>query len=71
MSTGFQWSEDVGILRGQILLLHNQLMYERHKRELYAKRNRRLLGRIVHTTALEERTVALVTETYNCLLEQM
>ena len=48
------------MLRGQILLLHNQLMYERHKRELFAKRNRRLLGRIVQNAALEERTTALV-----------
>ena len=57
---GVAWSDKPSVLRGQILLLHNQLMYERHKRELFAKRNRRLLGRIVHNAALEERTTALV-----------
>ena len=35
-------------------------MFERHKRELHAKRNRRLLGRIVKTTALEEQNTAMV-----------
>ena len=57
---GFTWSDQPQVLRGQILLLHTQLMYERHKRELFAKRNRRLLQRIVHNVVLEERVTALV-----------
>lgn len=51
--------DDLDILRGQVQLLHNQVMYERHKRELYAKRNRRLLGRITKATALEEQNLAM------------
>ena len=69
LSAGVAWSDDVTTLRGQVLLLHNQLMYERHKREIYAKRNRRLLGRVVNVTALEERNSAMVRRTsfYLCL----
>ena len=58
--TGVAWSDNVTTLRGQILLLHNQLMYERHKREVYAKRNRRLLKPIVNVAALEELNAAMV-----------
>ena len=54
-------TDEVNILRGEILLLHNQLMYERHKRELYAKRNRRSLRRIVKTVSLEEENAAMVS----------
>ncbi|CAH1785297.1 unnamed protein product, partial [Owenia fusiformis] len=54
--------DEVNILRGQILLLHNQLMYERHKRELHAQRNRRLLGKIKHSCALEEQNSALLDQ---------
>ena len=55
-------ADEVSILRGQLLLLHNQLMFERHKRELHAKRNRRLLGRTVKTTAIEEQNTAMVRD---------
>lgn len=48
------------MLRSQLLLLHNQLLYERHKREQHALRNRRLFGRIVNTTALEEQNNSMV-----------
>ena len=53
-------SDDVAILRGQIEMLRHQLLYERHKRELHAQRNRRLLSRTVKTTALEEQNNAMV-----------
>ena len=56
-------ADEVNILRGQTLLLHNQLLFERHKRELHAQRNRRLLGRIVKTTKLEEQASAMVNLT--------
>lgn len=52
-------ADEVQLLRSQLILLHNQLMFERHKRELHAKRNRRLLGRIVKTKALEEQNTAM------------
>ena len=52
-------AEDVDILKGQVQLLHSQLLYEKHRRELHSKRNRRLLGRIAKTTALEEQNCAM------------
>ena len=56
---GMPPADEVNILRGQILLLQNQLMYERHKRTNHAKRNRRLLRRIAHMATLEEQHKAL------------
>ncbi|MCI4392810.1 hypothetical protein PGIGA_G00150260 [Pangasianodon gigas] len=46
--------DDLALLRSQLLLLHNHLLYERHKREQHALRNRRLLRRVINATALEE-----------------
>lgn len=60
MPTGVPPADEVNILRGQILLIQNQLMYERHKRSNHAKRNRRLLRRITHMTMLEEQQKTLV-----------
>ena len=60
MFLGVPPADEVNILRGQTLLLHNQLLFERHKRELHAQRNRRLLSRVVKTTALEEQASAMV-----------
>lgn len=48
-------------MRSQLLLVHSQLLYERFKRQQHAVRNRRLLRRVVNATALEERSVAMVT----------
>lgn len=53
-------ADEVNILRGQIFMMKNQLLYERNKRELHAKRNRRLLGKITKANALEELTRAKV-----------
>ncbi|XP_042611639.1 hamartin-like isoform X2 [Cyprinus carpio] len=55
-------SDELGMLRSQLLLLHNQLLYERHKREQHALRNRRLFGRIVNATALEEQNNSMKTQ---------
>ncbi|XP_064649167.1 hamartin-like isoform X2 [Lineus longissimus] len=52
-------TDEVNILRGQNMLLHTQMMYERHKREQHALRNRRLLGKIVKNVALEEQNSAM------------
>ncbi|XP_062873736.1 TSC complex subunit 1a isoform X2 [Trichomycterus rosablanca] len=46
--------DELVLLRSQLLLLHNHLLYERHKREQHALRNRRLLRRVINATALEE-----------------
>nr|XP_022325080.1 hamartin-like isoform X2 [Crassostrea virginica] len=55
---GMPPADEVNILRGQIFMMKNQLLYERNKRELHAKRNRRLLGKITKANALEELTRA-------------
>ncbi|KAM4635788.1 TSC complex subunit 1b [Polymixia lowei] len=51
--------DELHTLRSQLLLLHNQLLYERYKREQHAVRNRRLLRRIINATALEEQNSAM------------
>ncbi|KAM7393198.1 hypothetical protein PAMA_008039 [Pampus argenteus] len=51
--------DELQTLRSQLLLLHNQLLYERYKREQHAVRNRRLLRRIINATALEEQNSAM------------
>uniref|UniRef100_A0A8C1IEB2 TSC complex subunit 1a n=1 Tax=Cyprinus carpio TaxID=7962 RepID=A0A8C1IEB2_CYPCA len=62
VSTSCPESDELGMLRSQLLLLHNQLLYERHKREQHALRNRRLFGRIVNATALEEQNNSMKTQ---------
>lgn len=52
--------EELQSLRSQLLLVHSQLLYERFKRQQHAIRNRRLLRRVINTTALEEHSVAMV-----------
>ncbi|XP_016518168.1 TSC complex subunit 1b [Poecilia formosa] len=58
--------DELHTLRSQLLLLHNQLLYERYKREQHAVRNRRLLRRIINATALEEQNNAMAS--FNSLL---
>uniref|UniRef100_A0A8C3W1A4 TSC complex subunit 1 n=1 Tax=Catagonus wagneri TaxID=51154 RepID=A0A8C3W1A4_9CETA len=52
-------SDEVHTLRNQLLLLHNQLLYERFKRQQHALRNRRLLRRVIRAAALEEHNAAM------------
>ncbi|KAH9500758.1 hypothetical protein Btru_076398, partial [Bulinus truncatus] len=52
-------ADEVNILKNQLLMLQNQLMYERHKRVNHDKRNRRLLRRITGVAALEEQQKTL------------
>ncbi|XP_067662773.1 hamartin-like isoform X2 [Haliotis asinina] len=63
-------ADEVNILRGQVLMLGNQVQYERHKRDLHAKRNRRLLRKIANATALEEQNKAM-TEQLRLLEEKI
>ncbi|XP_036454089.1 TSC complex subunit 1a isoform X3 [Colossoma macropomum] len=64
--------DELTLLRSQQLLLHNQLLYERHKREQHALRNRRLLRRVINATALEEQNSSMQTEdTRHDLAEQL
>uniref|UniRef100_A0AAU7B972 Tuberous sclerosis protein product-1 n=1 Tax=Pyrrhocoris apterus TaxID=37000 RepID=A0AAU7B972_PYRAP len=46
-------------LRDQLILLTLQLQFERHRREVHAERNRRLLGRYRENRGLEEHNSAL------------
>ncbi|KAJ0068221.1 hypothetical protein NL108_017585 [Boleophthalmus pectinirostris] len=43
----------------ELLLVQNQLQFERFKRQQHAMRNRRLLRRVIQTTALEEQLNAM------------
>lgn len=47
-------------LSTELLLVQSQLQFERFKRQQHALRNRRLLRRVITTTALEEQAHALV-----------
>ncbi|KAM7018099.1 TSC complex subunit 1a [Tautogolabrus adspersus] len=51
--------EELQSLRSQLLLVHSQLEYERFKRQQHAMRNRRLLRRVINSTALEEQSNAM------------
>ncbi|KAK2838215.1 hypothetical protein Q5P01_015427 [Channa striata] len=51
--------DELQFLRSQLLLVHSQLQYERFKRQQHAVRNRRLLRRVINTTALEEQSVSM------------
>ncbi|XP_070531599.1 hamartin-like [Ptychodera flava] len=55
-------ADELNILKGQIQLLHYQLLYERHKREVHAQRNRRLLGKTHKAVAMEELATARLDE---------
>ena len=57
--------DELEILRGQVQLLHNQLLYERHKCELHAIRNRRLIGKTFKAVQFQEELLATVSTTYS------
>lgn len=54
-------TDEIQTLRNQLVLLHNQLLYERFKRQQHAMRNRRLLRKVIKVTALEEQNAAMKT----------
>lgn len=51
--------DEVNILKSQVIFLHNQVLYERHKREVHAERNRRLLGKTHKAKACQELNIAM------------
>ncbi|MXQ94846.1 hypothetical protein E5288_WYG008270 [Bos mutus] len=53
------FGDEIRTLRNQLLLLHNQLLYERFKRQQHALRNRRLLRKVIRASALEEHNAAM------------
>ncbi|XP_030766049.1 hamartin isoform X2 [Sitophilus oryzae] len=52
-------TSDTGLLKNQLQLLHQQLLFERHRRETHAYRNRRLLSDAKSTRLLKEYNSAL------------
>lgn len=61
LQSGSPPSDEIRTLRDQLLLLHNQLLYERFKRQQHALRNRRLLRKVIRAAALEEHNAAMVS----------
>ena len=53
--------DEVEILRGQVKLLHDQLLFERHKCDLHAIRNRRLIGKTFKAVQYQEELQATVS----------
>ncbi|XP_001639307.3 hamartin [Nematostella vectensis] len=51
--------DEIAILRGQVQLLHHQLLYERHKCEQHAIRNRRLIGKTFKAVQYQEELQAI------------
>ncbi|EDV27600.1 uncharacterized protein TRIADDRAFT_53459 [Trichoplax adhaerens] len=52
-------ADEVTIFKGQTRLLLNQLLFERYQTEMYAQRNRQLVGRTYRLNALEEECLAM------------
>ncbi|XP_029467126.1 hamartin [Rhinatrema bivittatum] len=52
-------SDEIHTLRNQLVLLHNQALYERFKRQQHALRNRRLLRKVIKVSSLEEQNAAM------------
>ncbi|KAM5145905.1 hamartin [Mantella aurantiaca] len=52
-------TDEIHTLKNQLVLLHNQLLYERFKRQQHALRNRRLLRKVIKVTTLEEQNAAM------------
>lgn len=52
-------SDEVRTLRAQLLLLRNQMLYERFQRQQHALRNRRFLRKVIRAAALEEHNAAM------------
>lgn len=73
LKSGSPPSDEIRTLRDQLLLLHNQLLYERFKRQQHALRNRRLLRKVIRAAALEEHNAAMVSRqgvsTYSVAVE--
>lgn len=61
---GCPHSEEFRIMQSQVILLHSQLLFERHQCIQHAKRNRRLLSKARTATHVAEKLVSLVS-TFN------
>lgn len=59
---GCPHSEEFGMMRSQVALLHSQLLFERHQCLQHARRNRRLLSRARQATQVAEKLYSLVSD---------
>lgn len=59
---GCPHSEEFRIMQSQVVLLHSQLLFERHQCVQHAKRNRRLLSKARSAAHVTEELVSLVSE---------
>lgn len=59
--TGDEENLDTDHVNQLLQLMQMQLQFERQRRELHAERNRRLLGKLRDSRALEEHNNALVS----------
>ena len=57
--TDLKPEDEITALRDETKLLHNLMIYERHRREILGIRNRRLLGKTKSSRILEEQNTAL------------
>ena len=57
---GCPHSEEFGMMRSQVALLHSQLLFERHQCLQHARRNRRLLSKARSTMQVAEKLYSLV-----------
>lgn len=64
---GTQWThfggcppaDEIVLLRSELLLLQSEVLFERHKCDLHATRNRRLVGKVFQTNAVKEELLAV------------
>ena len=58
---GCPHSEEFGMMRSQVALLHSQLLFERHQCLQHARRNRRLLSKARSAMQVEEKLYSMVS----------
>ena len=63
---GCPHSEEFGMMRSQVALLHSQLLFERHQCLQHARRNRRLLSKARTAMHVEEKLYSLVSLLIRC-----
>jgi len=64
---GVSRGDELNLLRGHVELLHTQLLFERHRREAHALRNRSLAKRCRTLQQQEDKTYALVSLYFSML----
>ena len=52
--------DEITLLQNELLLLQSEVLFERHKCDLHATRNRRLVGKVFQMNAVKEELIATV-----------